>query len=68
MMMIVQLSCKLEEQGGERGVWKNLRGEEGNTENGGMVQPSQQYVARCIKSGSRIFRRRTVHRKKNNLT
>ena len=35
------------EKGGEEGVWRNLRGgeEEGNADYGGMVQPSQQYVA-----------------------
>ena len=29
-------------------AWKNLREEE-NTENEGMVQPIQQYVAACVK-------------------
>ena len=39
------------EGGGEGGVWKNLREEEGNADYGGMVEPSQEHVAPCVKWG-----------------
>ena len=35
--------------GGEGGAWRNLRGEGGNADYGGMVQPSQQLVTPCVK-------------------
>ena len=33
-----------EKGGGEKGVWKNMRGGRGMLTNGGTVQPSQQHV------------------------
>ena len=33
----------------EGSIWTNLRDEEGNADYGGMVQPSQQHVAPCVK-------------------
>ena len=36
------------EEVGEGGIWRNLKGG-GNADYGGMVLPSQQHVAPCVK-------------------
>ena len=51
MMMIAPNSraFKEEKERGEvKGEYGGIRGEEGNTDYGGMVQPSQQYDAPCM--------------------
>ena len=37
------------EGGYEGGVWGKLREEDGNADYGGIVEPSQQHVAACVK-------------------
>ena len=52
MMMIAPNSraFKEEKERGEvKGEYGGIRGEEGNADYGGMVQPSQQHVAPCVK-------------------
>ena len=48
MMMIARNTHALM-GGGERNYGKVLGEEEGNDDYGGMVQPSQQHVAPCLK-------------------
>ena len=54
MMMMIVLNCHAREGGKETGNVQRKSGgisgeEEGNSDFGGIVQPSQQHVAPCVK-------------------
>ena len=48
-LVVVVIALNSHAHKGERGVWRNLRGEEVNADYEAMMQPSQQHITSCVK-------------------